>query len=96
LADLPKADRNSTRPLDQALALLKKVRDKAVAHHERVDSSLLRIPAWAPLAELIDVAREVTEVLAETCGEGSYYLKNDAERAAGSLVRLLKRAGLSA
>jgi AbiU2 len=96
LADLPKPNPDSSRSLDQALILLKTVRDKAAAHHERVDSSLLRVPGWARLAELIDVAREVTEVLADACGEGSYYLEDDANRAARSLVRLLERAGLSA
>jgi AbiU2 len=95
LADLPKANLDSSRPLDQALTLLKTVRDKAVAHHERIDSSLLRVPGWARLAELIDIAREVTEILADSYSEGGYYLKDDANRAARSLVGLLERAGLS-
>jgi hypothetical protein len=94
LADLPKPDPDSSRPLDQALIMLKTVRDKAAAHHERVDPSVLRVPGWARLAELIDGAREVTEVLADACGEGGFYLKDDANRAARSLVSLLERAGL--
>ena len=96
LADLPKASSDSSRPLDQALTMLKTVRDKVVAHHERVDSSRLRVPGWTRLAELIDVAREVTEVLAESYGEGGCYLKDDANRPAHSLVKLLQRVGLSA
>lgn len=36
-ANLPRVDSTSGRPLDQALAQLKALRDKAIAHHDRVD-----------------------------------------------------------
>lgn len=95
LADLPRADLGSNRLLDQALVLLKTVRDKAIAHHESVDSSSLLVPGWPRLIELIDLAREVTEVLAYAYAEGGYDLKDDANQAAGSLRGLLNQAGLS-
>ena len=95
LANLPKADLGSSQPLDQALILLKTVRDKAIAHHDRVESSSLFVPGWPRLAELIDLAREVTEVLAYAYAEEGYDLKDNANQAAGSLRGLLDRAGLS-
>jgi hypothetical protein len=59
---LPKPDENSTRPLDQALGNLKRVRDKALAHHERVDSASLIVPSWAKLAQLIDTANAASSL----------------------------------
>ena len=43
---MPQVDRNSERLLDQALANLKTVRAKAIAHHDKVDPASLIVPAW--------------------------------------------------
>ena len=91
----PRADSTSARPLDQALGQLKMVRDKAIAHHDRVSHSSLLVPGWSHLMELINTARETVTVVARAYVSVSYDLASDASHAAQSLQRLLNRAGLS-
>jgi hypothetical protein len=92
---IPKAAVGSDRPLDQALMNLKNVRDKALAHHERVDSTSLLVPGWPKLVELTDIARRFVVVVAHAYLSVHYDLANDASRPAVSLRRLLNRAGLA-
>jgi AbiU2 len=90
-----RADATSGRPGDEALARLKTVRDKRVAHHDRVSHSSLLIPGWPHLVDLIDGARAMVEMVADTYLRVGYNLAGDAKDAARSLRRLLTRAGLS-
>jgi len=92
---VPRADSGSARPLDQALTHLKAVRDRAIAHHDRVIHSSLLVPGWAQLVELIHSAREIVALVAQAYLSVSYDLASDASQAASSLQRLLKRAGLA-
>jgi len=91
---MPRADSSSSRPLDQAFQHLKTVRDKAIAHHDRVSHSSLLIPGWGQLVDLINSAREIVELVAHAYLGGSYDLASDASQAARSLRRLLNRVGL--
>lgn len=90
-----RADATSGRPLDEALARLKAVRDKRIAHHDRVSHSSLLIPGWPRLVNLIDGARSMVEMVADAYLRVGYNLANDAKDATQSLRRLLTRAGLS-
>jgi hypothetical protein len=91
---MPKGDSNSERPLDQALAHLKTVRDKAIAHHDRVDPASLIVPAWPESVALIEFAQQFLVLIARAYLNVSHNLEYDASRAATSLRRLLKKAGL--
>lgn len=94
-AQLPRPDATSGRPLDAALALLKTVRDKRIAHRDQVSRSVLLIPGWDHLIELIDEARTIVEMVAGAYVVAGYNLTSDAKAAARSLRRLLRSAGLS-
>ena len=94
-AHLPQADTRSSRQLDKALNQLKMVRDKRIAHHDRVSHSTLLVPGWLHIWELINSARETTVLLAHAYLSVGYSLESDAKQASQSLRGLLKRAGLS-
>ncbi len=93
-ADIPRVDMVSTGPLNQALAQLKMVRDKAIAHHDRVSHSSLLIPGWSHLVNLINLARETVTLVAHAYLSVGYNLGSDASWGVHSLRRLLDRAGL--
>jgi hypothetical protein len=93
-AYLPRADSTSARPLDQALGQLKAVRDKAIAHHDRVDPASLLVPGWPHLVDLLGVADEAVTLLAHAYLSVNYNLAGDASQATWSLRALLRRAGL--
>jgi hypothetical protein len=92
--NMARADSTSGRPRDDALAHLKAVRDKRVAHHDRVDHSSLLIPGWNHLVDLINDARGTVEMVADAYLRVSYNLASDAKSAARSLRRMLNRTGL--
>jgi hypothetical protein len=92
---VPKADHNSGRPLDQALANVKRVRDKALAHHDRIDPASLLVPGWPKVVELIEIARRFVVLVAEGYLNVHHDLAGDASRSATSLRRLLGRTGLA-
>lgn len=93
-AYLPRADSKSARPLDQALGQLKAVRDKAIAHHDRVDLASLLVPGWPHLVDLLGVADEAVTLLAHAYLSVNYNLAGDASQATWSLRDLLRRARL--
>ena len=95
-AYLPRADSTSEKPLDRALGLLKTVRDKAIAHRDRVDHASLLIPGWPHLVGLIGVADQAVTLLASAYLSVSYNLEGDGSQAARSLRTLLRCAGLGA
>jgi hypothetical protein len=92
---IPRADSTSASPLDQALGDLKTVRDKAIAHHDRVSYSSLLVPSLSHLVDLINTARETVTLVAQAYLSVGYNLASDASRGAQSLRGLLIRAGLS-
>lgn len=92
---LPKADTGSNQPLDQALTKIKKVRDKAIAHNERIDRASLTVPAWQTLAELIEFARRFVELVATAYLNVHHNIERDANKSSMSLRRLLEKAGLT-
>lgn len=93
---LPKADSKSGRPLDQALAHLKMMRDKAIAHRDRVVPASFIFPAWSEVVELIEFARQLTDLIIDSYSlTVSYAFESDARRPAVSLRRLLNKAGLT-
>jgi hypothetical protein len=95
-AEIPRPDTAATSPLSQALAQLKTVRDKAIAHHDRVSPSSLLIPGWVHLVTLIDTARAALTLVARAYLSVGYNLDGDAALPAHSLRELLHRAGLGA
>ena len=95
-AEIPRPDAASASPLSQALAQLKTVRDKAIAHHDRVNPSSLLIPGWVHLVTLIDTAREALTLVARAYLSVGYNLESNADLPAHSLRDLLRRAGLGA
>ncbi len=91
---MPRADPSSSRPLDRALDQLKKVRDRAIAHHDQVSQASLLVPGWLHLVDLIRSARETVTLVAHVYVSVGFNLPSDASVAAGSLRRLLNLAGL--
>lgn len=70
------------------------MRDKRVAHHDRVDRASLIVPAWENIAELIAKAREFVNLIARCYLSTHFNLDHDANRAMISLRGLLARAGV--
>lgn len=91
---IPRANPCSVSPLDQALGQLKMVRDKSLAHHDRVSHSSLLIPGWLHLVDLINTAREIVTLVAHAYLSVGYSLASDASLGARSLRVLLDRTGL--
>jgi hypothetical protein len=91
---MPRADPSSSRPLDRALDQLKKVRDRAIAHHDQVSQASLLVPGWLHLVDLIRSVRETVTLVAHVYVSVGFNLASDASVAAGSLRRLLNLAGL--
>jgi len=94
-AEIRRPDTTATSPR-QALAQLKTVRDKAIAHHDRVSRSVLLIPGRVQLVTLIDRAREALTLVAHAYLSVDYSLAGDARLPEDSLRDLLRRAGLGA
>ncbi len=92
---LPKADSASNRTLDQALAKVKKVRDKTIAHNERIERASLTVPAWQHLVELIELAQRFAALVASAYLNVHHNIERDANKSSKSLRRLLERAGLT-
>jgi hypothetical protein len=74
-------------------------RDKVIAHDEMIDRSTLPQTSWAEIEQLIEYAKGFIAVVgvgylneAFADDDGSYFLTNDAKRAAVALKRLLKKA----
>ncbi len=85
----------------RALAALKTVRDKVVAHSEAVRLQDLPRPTYAELDALVTLARRFLGVVASAYLSTAYdndtgysRVSSDARRAARSLERLLVRAGV--
>jgi hypothetical protein len=93
-AAMPKADSSSDRPLDQALAKLKAVRDKMIAHPDGIDPVSILVPEWPKIAELIQIADRFVVLVAQAYLGVHHDLTSDTGWPVTSLRRLLKLAGL--
>jgi len=86
--------------MPKALDALKTIRDKAIAHREAMEVSGLKIPSYAKIDQLIDLAiRFVIIVGNGYLGinyeiAGRYFHTSGAKRASRSLRRLLVKAGV--
>ncbi len=81
---------------------IKTIRDKVIAHRERIAEDSLRRATYAQIDELIEYAKDVTTAIGQgytgvgyRVDSGEYYLTADAERAVRSLKRLLTAAGVA-
>lgn len=86
--------------MQDALNALKKVRDKAIAHREAIELSELKLPYYAEIDQLVDMAKKFVVVIGNGyLGmnyelNGKYLYTSDAKRASRSLRRLLIKAGI--
>jgi HEPN domain-containing protein len=81
---------------------VKTIRDKVIAHRERIDENALPRATYAQIEELVEFAKDVTTAVGHGyTGVGyrtdsdEYHLTSDAERALRSLKRLLAAAGVA-
>jgi len=80
---------------------VKTIRDKVIAHRERIDEGALPRATYAQIEELVEFAKDVTTAVGHgytgvgyRVDGGEYYLTSDAERSLRSLKRLLTAAGV--
>jgi hypothetical protein len=81
---------------------IKTIRDKVIAHRERIAEEALPRATYAQIDELVEFAKDVTTAVGHgytgvgyRVDSGEYYLTADAERAVRSLKRLLVAAGVA-
>jgi len=90
----------SDADMPRALNALKTVRDKAIAHREAIEISGLKIPSYAKIDQLVDLAKKFVIIVGNGyLGmnyelDGRYLHTSDAKRASRSLRRLLVKAGV--
>ena len=96
----PKTIISNINEIHDALDALKKVRDKAIAHPEAIEASELKLPTYAKIDQLVDMAKKFVVVIGNGyLGmnyelNGKYLHTSDAKRASRSLRRLLIKAGI--
>ncbi len=84
-----------------ALAALKALRDKRLAHPEHVAVESIPKTAWAPADELLRTAQLMIAALGSLTStghidsEGNYFLKSDAQRASFATHRLFRKLGIA-
>lgn len=90
----------SEADMPRALNALKTIRDKAIAHREAIEVSGLKIPSYAKIDQLVDLAKKFVIIVGNGyLGlnyelDGRYLHTSDAKRASRSLRRLLVKAGV--
>jgi hypothetical protein len=86
--------------MQYALIEMKNVRDKAIAHSEAIHASRLKLPTYAKIDQLVDMAKKFVVVVGNGYlginyePDGKYLYTSDAKRASRSLRRLLVKAGI--
>lgn len=86
--------------MPRALNALKTIRDKAIAHREAIEVSGLKIPSYAKIDQLIDLAIKFVIIVGNGYlginyeVDGRYFHTSEAKRASRSLRRLLVKAGV--
>jgi len=100
---LPDPNRVGSDNLSLSLNILRRSRDKTIAHNEAMESSALQIPTWGEANSLAKYAKEFvatvgTGYLGLIIGKGSdnYRLTDASRRTSLALRRLLKAAGIAA
>jgi len=84
-----------------ALAALKALRDKRLAHAEHIKIESIAKTGWGPADELLRTAQMMIAALGSLTGvmhidsDGNYYLKSDAQRASVSTHRLLRKLSIA-
>jgi len=96
----PKTINSNINEIHDALNALRKVRNKAIAHREAIEVSELKLPYYAKIDQLVDMAKKFVVVIGNGyLGmnyelNGKYLHTSDAKRARRSLGRLLIKAGI--
>ena len=96
----PKTIISNINEIHDALDALKKVRNKVIAHREAIESSELKLPTYAKIDQLVNMAKKFVVVVGNSYLGGNYevngrYLRtSDAKRASRFLRRLLIKAGI--
>jgi len=86
--------------MQDAINMLKIVRNKAIAHRQAIEVSGLKLPSYGKIDQLIDMAKKFVIVIGNGyLGmnyelNGKYSYTSDAKRAGRSLRRLLIKAGI--
>jgi hypothetical protein len=86
--------------MQKALNELKTIRDKAIAHREAIEVSGLKIPSYAKIDQLIDLAIKFVIIVGNGFlginyeVDGRYLHTSNAKRASRSLRRLLVKADI--
>jgi hypothetical protein len=84
-----------------ALAALKTLRDKQLAHAEHIKIESIPKTGWGPADELLRIAQLMIAALGSLTGvmhidgDGNYFLKSNAQRAPVSTHRLLRKLGIA-
>ena len=94
---LPDPDDNPD--LQKTLNALRAMRDKQIAHHERVSAEEMPKTQWGKIPPLLDVPKGVIGIIGHAYlktayveRDGAYILTSDAEGASRALRRLLNKA----
>lgn len=86
--------------MPRALNALKTIRDKAIAHREAIQVSGLKIPSYAKIDQLVDLAKKFIIIVGNGYlginyeVDSRYFHTSKAKRASRSLRRLLVKAGV--
>ena len=91
---LPRPQETAKRDLSRALHKIQKVRHQALAHRADVGASLLIVPAWSTLRDLIETAEALMTAIADAFLTVSYSISTDVRRPVVSLRRLMAAAGI--
>ncbi len=86
--------------MPRALNALKTIRDKAIAHREAIEVSGLKIPSYAKIDQLVDLAKKFIIIVGNGYlginyeVDSRFFHTSEAKRASRSLRRLLVKAGV--
>jgi hypothetical protein len=99
-ASLPDIIKKRNCELSRALDAVKSIRDKRIAHDEKVATGFPPV-TWAELNKLLAYAKSFIEAIgwgylsiAYKADKGDYFLSSDALRTPTAMRRLLKKAGI--
>lgn len=100
-ASLPDVTKKENCELSRALDSVKSIRDKRIAHDEKVEATDLPTATWSELNKLLGYAKSFIGAIgwgylsiAYEVDKGDYILASDALRTATAMRRLIKMAGI--
>ncbi|TKB83311.1 MAG: hypothetical protein E8D44_08685 [Nitrospira sp.] len=88
-------------PMSRSLDALRTVRDKSIAHHESIDTSIFPKATYGEMQELLSYAKDFVSVIGFGYLNivyrinGDYFLTSDAETSSRCLKRLLRKAEIT-